>query len=117
MRGTNLWEDFLRDMAYAWRSFTRTPGFFLSVILILAVGIGVNSAVFTVVRSVVLNPLPYPNAHQLVVLWKTSKADSSKRSGVAPGDFLDIQRQVRNCASVAAFSNTYFDVNGGEEPY
>jgi predicted permease len=89
----------------------------LSVILILAVGIGVNCAVFTVVRSVVLSPLPYPNADQLVALWKTDKADSTRRSGVAPADFLDLQQQSHTCAAVAAFSNTFFDITGVEEPY
>ena len=117
MRRINLWQDFLRDIGYAWRSWTRTPFFSLSVILILAVGIGVNCAVFTVVRSVVLSPLPYPNADQLLALWKTDKADSAKRSGVAPADFLDIQQQSGTCVGVAAFSNTFFDVTGVEEPY
>jgi putative ABC transport system permease protein len=117
MRRVNLWEDFLRDMGYAWRSWTRTPFFSLSVILILAIGIGVNCAVFTIVRSVVLNPLPYPNANQLVALWKTDKTDSARRSGVAPADFFDLQQQSRTCAAVAAFSNTFFDVTGVVEPY
>src|SRR5256885_1076335 len=104
-------------MGYAWRSWTRTPFFSLSVLLILAAGIGVNGAVFTVVRSVVLNPLPYPNADQLVALWKTDKKDFARRSGVAPADFLDLQKQSRTCGAVAAFSNTFFDVTGVEEPY
>ena len=117
MRRVKLWEDFLRDIGYAWRSWTRTPFFSLSVILILAVGIGVNCAVFTVLRSVVLSPLPYPNGEQLVALWKADKADSTKRSGVAPADFLDLQQQSRTCAAVAAFSNTFFDITGVEEPY
>jgi predicted permease len=117
MRRVNLWEDFVRDIAYAWRSWTRNPFFFTSVILILAVGIGVNCAVFTVVQAVVLSPLPYPNADQLVALWKIDKTDSTKRSGVAPADFLDLDQQCRTCAAVAGFSNTFFDVTGVEEPY
>ena len=117
MRGTNSIDDFLRDLGYAWRSFSRNPMFFLSAILILAVGIGVNSAVFTVVRAVVLNPLPFPDANQLVMFWKADRKDSAKRSGIAPADFLDLQQQVRTCASVAAFTNEFFDVTGVEEPY
>ncbi len=117
MRGISLWEDLLRDAGYAWRSITRNPIFFLSAILILAVGIGVNSAVFTVVRSVVLNPLPYPDARQLVLLWKADQKDAARRSGVAPADFLDLQEQARSFQSVAAFTNTFFDVSGVDEPY
>src|SRR4030095_2166028 len=71
MRGTRLIDDFWHDLGYAWRSLGRNPMFFLSAILILAVGIGVNSAVFTVVRAVVLNPLPFPNPPQRVMLSKT----------------------------------------------
>jgi predicted permease len=117
MRGTRLINDFWHDLGYAWRSLSRNPMFFLSAILILAVGIGVNSAVFTVVRAVVLNPLPFPNPHQLVMFWKADRNDSAKRSGMAPADFLDLQQQVRSCGSIAAFAHEFFDVTGVEEPY
>jgi len=117
MRGISVWDDLRRDLEYAWRSWTRAPFFSLSVIAILGVGIGVNSAVFAVVRSVVLSPLPFPDAKQLVVVWKTDQADSANRSGVAPADFLDLQQQSGTCAAVAAFANTFFDVSGVEEPY
>jgi len=117
MRRTKWIDDFLHDIGYAWHSFSRNPAFFLSAILILAIGIGANSAVFTVVRAVVLNPLPFPNPHQLVILWKTDRSDSAQRSGIAPADFLDLQQQVRTCASIAAFANTFFDVTGVEDPY
>ena len=117
MRGTKAVDDFFRDLGYAWRSFTRNPMFFLSTILILSVGIGANSAVFTVVRAVILNPLPFPKPRQLVIVWKTGRKDRTNRSGMAPADYLDLQQQVRTCRSVAAFANTFFDVTGVEEPY
>ena len=116
-RGTKWMDDLLHDLAYAWRSFHRNPAFFLSAILILAVGIGANSAVFTVVRAVVLNPLPFPNPHQLVILWKSDRNDAAQRSGIAPADFLDLQQQVRSCTSIAAFANTFFDVTAVDDPY
>src|SRR5262249_55104560 len=83
----------------------------------LAAGIGVNSAVFTVVRAVILSPLPFPNAQELVAIWKADRKDAANRSGMAPADFLDLQRGVRTCASMAAFTQTFFDVTGVEEPY
>src|SRR5262249_38205671 len=116
MRRVNMWDDFLRDIGYAWRSWSRTPFFSLSIVLILAVGLGVNCAVFSVVRSIVLSPLPYRDAHQLAALWKADRRDSTKRSGVAPADFLDLQQQCRSCAAIAGFSNTYLDVAGADEP-
>ncbi len=117
MRGVSFWEDLLRDVRYAGRSFTRAPVFFLSAILILAVGLGVNSAVFSVVRSVVLNPLPYPGANRLVLVWKAVEKDPDKHGGVAPADFLDLREQTHSFESVAAFTNTFFDVGGVDEPY
>jgi predicted permease len=117
MRGVNFWEDLLRDVGYAGRSFTRTPVFFLSAIVILAIGIGVNNAVFTVVRSVVLNPLPYPDANQLVLVWKAVGEEPDKHSGVAPADFLELQEQAHSFQSIAAFTHTSFDVGGVDEPY
>ncbi len=117
MSGWTSRERFGQDLRYAARSMRRNPAFFLSAILILALGIGVNTAVFTVVRSVVLNPLPFPDAQRLVMLWKNNRNDPGNRSGVAPADFLDFQQQVRSCAAVAAFTNTFFDVTGVEEPY
>src|SRR5260370_213606 len=115
---TFVWlETAWQDLRYAARSMRRNPAFFLSAILILALGIGVNTAVFTVVRAVVLNPLPFPDAQRLVMLWKNNRNDAGNRSGVAPADFLDFQQQVRSCAAVAAFTNTFFDVTGVEEPY
>jgi predicted permease len=117
MRRTKWIDDFFHDIGYACRSFFRSPGFFLSAILILAIGIGANSAVFTVVRAVVLNPLPFPNPQQLVIFWKVNWKDSAQRAGIAPADFLDLQQRVRTCSSIAAFTNTFFDVTGVEDPY
>jgi predicted permease len=109
----NVWQD----LKYAGRTMRKNPPFFVSAVLILGLGIGVNMAVFTLVRAVVLNPLRFPDADRLVVLWKTSLKNSSDRSGVAPADFLDLQQQVRSCSAVAAFANVLFDITGVDEPY
>jgi len=63
-----MWADDLRrDVAYAVRSFARTPGFSIVVILTLALGIGATTAIFSVVRAVILRPLPYAQPDRLVV--------------------------------------------------
>src|SRR5580700_4248462 len=109
----HLWQD----VKYAGRAMRKNPAFFVSAVLILGLGIGVNTAVFTVVRAVVLNPLRFPDADRLVMLWKTSLKNASVRGGVAPADFLDLQQQVRTCSAVAAFANTLFDVTGIDDPH
>jgi predicted permease len=110
-------EHLLQDLKYAARAMRKNPAFFVSAVLILGLGIGVNTAVFTVVRAVVLNPLQFPDAGRLVMLWKTSLKNASERRGVAPADFLDLQQQIRTCSAVAAFANTLFDVTGVDDPY
>src|ERR1700744_3224828 len=66
-RGLPSLETLLRDVAYAARTLRRSPGFSIISILILAIGIGANVALFTVVRSVLLKPLPFPEPNRLVV--------------------------------------------------
>jgi macrolide transport system ATP-binding/permease protein len=79
----NLWHD----LRYATRTLTRTPGFATIAILVMALGIGANVALFTVVRSVLLNPLPFAAPNQLVALY--AKADTGKGGSVAASDFYD----------------------------
>ncbi len=68
IRTGRLVEDLLRDVRFMSRNLRRSPGFTLSVVIILALGIGANTAVFSVVNSVLLKPLPYPGADRIVVL-------------------------------------------------
>src|SRR5580704_1054979 len=64
-------ENLTRDLRYTVRTLVRTPGFTLTAILVMALGIGATAALFTVVRSVLLNPLPYPNSSRLVSLYES----------------------------------------------
>ena len=73
--GWNWLERFNQDVAYGVRTFTRTPGFTAVVILTLALGIGSTSAIFSIVNAVLLNPLPYPKADRLVVIWDQQTRD------------------------------------------
>src|SRR6516225_2369957 len=86
-------EHLLRDLHYGLRTLTRTPGFSVLAVLIMGLGIGANVALFTVVRSVLLRPLPFEDPERLVMLYSRhdlSKADSG--GVVSPGDFYDWQK-------------------------
>ena len=79
--------------------------------------IGINTAVFTLVRGVVLNPLPFPDADELVMIWKGTTLTAGRRDGVAPRDYFDLQKRISSASDVAAFFSSRLDVSDLAEPY
>ena len=96
-------ENLTRDLRYTLRALARTPGFTLTAILVMALGIGATAALFTVVRSVLLNPLPYPNSSRLVSLYESETISNSPSPWmpVAVGVFEEWQRATQNIAQMA----------------
>jgi predicted permease len=78
----------LSELRYAIRTLRRSPGFTLSAVLTLALGIGANAAVFAVVHAVLLEPLPYRQPDRLVRLWETNPAQGIERGDVSPGTYV-----------------------------
>jgi predicted permease len=99
-------ENVTRDLRYTIRTLARTPGFTLTAILVMALGIGATTALFTVVRSVLLNPLPYPHSSRLVSLYESDivSNDPSPWDPVAGGVFQEWQRATRSTAQMALVS-------------
>ena len=104
-----------RDFGHAARSLRRSPGFSLAVILTLALGIGGNTAVFSVVDQLLLRPLPYPNGDQLVMV-EESVGGGSSRADVNPGNWRDWQRESRTFRGFAAWVLAQFTLTGVGEP-
>lgn len=94
-----------QDLRYAVRRLAHKPGFTMVVILILGIGIAANTAIFSVVNSVLLAPLPYDRPEQLVVIKETNPSRTVDRNNVSPANFLDLEQQ-RLLDSVAAFYET-----------
>jgi putative ABC transport system permease protein len=92
------------DFRYAVRTLVRTPGFTLSAVVALALGIGANTAVFSVVYAVLLKPLPYPEANRLVRLYETNSASGTARGDVSAGTFVDWRARSRTLDGFAAYS-------------
>ena len=83
-------ESLLQDLRFAFRSFRRDPGFTATVLVTLALGIGVGTAIFAVVNGVLLQPLPYKDPDRLVTLWRVNDRDADgTRTPLSPADFYD----------------------------
>src|SRR3954467_6261346 len=85
--------DFLQDLRYALRTFKRTPGLTVVIVASLAIGIGANTAVFSVVNALLLKPLPYPDPDRLAVLWLRSPGINIPQDWPSPGQFFDVKNE------------------------
>ncbi len=107
-------ETLLKDLRYGIRGLLKRPGFTAVAIVTLALGIGANTAIFSVVNAVVLRPLPYAEPDRLVTLWETTPG--SDRRSVAPGNFFDWRSQNETFQDVAATFNGNFNLTSDGEP-
>lgn len=112
-RGVNLVETLWRDFRYAVRSFRRTPGFTTVALLALTLGIGANTAIFSVVYAVLLEPLPYPHPEQLVMVWSFA---NGQRHIVSAGDYLDWKRQNTVFQNVLPWTGGSFNLSASGRP-
>jgi putative ABC transport system permease protein len=112
--GLRLLEETKQDLRYAARMLWKSPGFAIVAILTLAVGIGLNTAIFSVVDAWVLKPLPYPAPDRLVAIWT-----SQQRGGIgstAPADLYDWRQQNQVFEDICGWSSALFTVMNGDEP-
>src|SRR2546421_12172129 len=96
-------ENFLKDIRYGLRTLAKNPGFTMVAVLTLALGIGANTAIFSVVENVLLRPLPYPQPGKLVELWNTYPPQVP-RGGLSPGDYPDWPEQNSSSAEMGAYA-------------
>src|SRR6184192_3928828 len=106
----------LNDLRYAIRQLLKNPGFTAVAVLTLALGIGANTAIFSVCDAVLLKPLPYADSERIVMLWEKSLRDETL-DAVAPANFYDWCEQTRSFDEIAAI-NPYptFVLTGRGEP-
>ena len=105
-----------QDLRYAARTLRRSPGFALVAILTLALGIGANTAIFSVVDAVILRPLPYPEPTRLVELWGNVKRAKVERRGASYPDYVDWRDQSQSFTSMAAVDGSAMTLTGIDEP-
>ncbi|HYM23675.1 MAG TPA: ABC transporter permease [Vicinamibacterales bacterium] len=104
----------LNDLRYAWRSLRRQPTFTAVAVLTLVLGIGLNTAIFSIIKAVLLNPLPYDDSSSLVVVWEQNP--DGNRDLVAPLTFLDWRAETHALEGLAAFRQLRYAFAGAGEP-
>src|SRR6266404_7858958 len=82
-----------QDLRYAFRMLARTPVVTILILASLAIGIGANSAIFSVIHALLLRPLPYPQPERLAAVWLHSPGIGIFRDWPAPGQYIDIQNE------------------------
>ena len=107
-------ETLLQDIRYGVRMLRKSPGFAAVAVITLALGIGANTAIFSVVNGVLLNPLPYPQPEQLVALYQ--RTPQFAEASIPYPNFLDWQRENRSFSALAAYRAEDFNLTGMGEP-
>ncbi|MGO9268945.1 MAG: ADOP family duplicated permease [Terriglobia bacterium] len=108
--------DLVHDLRFALRSFRASPGFAAVSVVTLALGIGANTAIFTVVNAALLRPLPYRDSGRLVMVWNQLLNLGLTRFGASYDEYFDYRDQNRVFESIAAFGSQQFDLTGSAQP-
>jgi putative ABC transport system permease protein len=117
--GNDIMESLLKDIRFAVRSLSKRPAFTAVVVLVLALGIGANTAIFTVVNAVLLRPLPYPEADRLVRVFSSLQRENIRETGgaVFAPDFVEWRAQCQTCEHLGAYTLAWpSNLTGGAEP-
>jgi len=117
VRGRSTWtwtwlELLLRDLRYSIRALARTPVFAALAILVMALGIGANVALFTIVRSVLIKPLPFPDADRLIRLYERTPDDQYQWNDCAPGVFAEWKRLNKSFTDLALWGDAGYNLSG-----
>jgi putative ABC transport system permease protein len=109
-----MWAELRQDLGYAVRTLSRSGWFATTAVVTLALGIGANTAIFSVISSVMLRPQPFHEPDRLVFLWSTSQA--FPRETLTPGRLVDFREQLTTVSGVAGISQIPLNLTGSGEP-
>jgi len=114
--GTSLLADLVQDVRYGFRVLLKNPGFTIAAVVALALGVGANSVIFSVVNAVLLRPLPFKDPHQLVMVWEEATHLGFPKDTPPPGTFLDWRQQNTVFSGMSAMALKNFNLIGVGEP-
>jgi len=115
VRGGGMMETFLQDVRYGVRVLARHKGFTAVAVLTLALGIGANTAIFSVVNELLLRPLPYRDAERIVMLWEVTP-EGRRQNTTSRANFRGWREQAKSFEGMAAFSDQRVNLTGSGEP-
>src|SRR5919106_3130869 len=107
-------ENLKNDLKYALRILIKNKGMSVAAILTLALGIGLNTTIFSLVNAILLRPLPYPNSESIMSV--VTSWPHKDRGGFSPANFLDVREQSKSFQAISAFGIWGYDVSGTSEP-
>jgi predicted permease len=109
-------ETLWHDLSYGIRTLLKTPGFMIVAVLSLSIGIGANSAIFSVTNALLLRPLPYRDADRLVILWSRSPGLNVAQDWFSPGQYLDVKTESHVFDETAMTIGGSFNLTGQGAP-
>jgi putative ABC transport system permease protein len=115
-RRSNMLSDLGQDLRYGFRVMAKSPAFTAIAVLALALGIGANTAIFSVVNAILLRPLPFKNPDQLVLVWEDATHMGFPKNTPSPANFLDWREQTTVFTGMAAMGMRSFNLTDAGEP-
>lgn len=109
-------DTLLHDIRYSVRILLKRPGFALVAVITLALGIGANTAIFSVVNAVLLRPLPFKSPDRLMTVWETNLKQGQVHGAVGGANYTDWKNQNQAFETLAAYFNWNYNLTGGDEP-
>lgn len=115
-KGDGMFPELLQDLRFGARSMIRSPGFTLVALITMALGIGANTAMFSIVNGVIFKPLPYPHPDRIVLIRETNLPAGWSSFSVSPLNYWDWQERNRSLDLTAAYQRTSVSYTGGDQP-
>jgi len=114
-----LEDEMFQDLRYGFRMLRQRPGFTLVAVMALALGIGANTAIFSVINAVLLRPLPFADPDRLAMIWQTSQQGEYSQLSLTYQNYDELRKQCQVCENIGAWNSynyTRFALTGGAQP-
>src|SRR5512134_2895971 len=115
-RGMTFWDSLSQDVRFAWRTLRRWPGYAAGTIVTLALGIGANTAIFSIVNDVLLAPLPYRDGHELVRIVQTASRPAPGETGISIKEMQEYRESLRSIDDLVEYHGMSFILLNHGEP-